>query len=123
MQKYNHDTSRVVPHAFTADAAYPANTRVKMAGTFGQLTVAGDEACLGTLARRTKGAGDRATLIAKPGTGATWAVGGGVIAAGAAVTSAAGGKLVTGTAGAIDPGIALTPCAANGDEFLVLGTI
>lgn len=123
MQKYNHDTSRVVPHPFTADAAYAANTRMKMSGTFGILTAAGDEAHLGTLLRRTKASGDDATLIAKAGTGATWGVAGGVIAAGAAVTSSTAGKIVTGTAGAIDPGIALNASAADGDEVLVLGTL
>jgi hypothetical protein len=123
MQMHTNDTSRVVDFPFTADAAYEAGTRVKMSGTHGQLTVAGDEACLGTLAYRTKGPGSEATLIAKPGTGATYVIGGGVIAAGASVTSAAGGKLVTGTAGAIDPGIALTACSGNGAEFLLLGSV
>lgn len=115
-----NDTSRIVPHAFTADAAYPANTRMKMSGTFGILTAAGDEAWLGTLARRTKASGDQATLISRFGHDVCLA--GGAITAGASVTTAAAGKLVTGTAGAIDPGIALTAAAGDLDSFLMLRT-
>lgn len=121
MPKLNqNDTNRVVPHAFTADAAYPANTRVKMSGTFGVLTAAGDEDDIGTLVRRTKANGDEATLIAKYGYDIY--VAGGAIAAGASITTAAAGKVVTGTGGAVDPGIALTPSAGDLDNVLVLRT-
>ena len=121
MPKLNqNDTNRIVPHAFSADGAYPANTRMKMSGTFGILTAAGDEDDIGTLARRTKASGDEATLIAKYGYDIN--VAGGVIAAGASATTAAAGKLVTGTGGAVDPGIALTAASGDGDNFLLLRT-
>lgn len=115
-----NDTNRVVPHAFTADGAYPPNTRMKMSATFGVLTAAGDEDWIGTLVRRTKTAGDAATLIAKHGYDVF--VAGGAIVPGASVTSTAGGKVVTGTGGAVDPGVALTEAAGDLDHVLVLRT-
>lgn len=115
-----NDQKAAIPYAFTADAAYPAGTRMKMSGTFGVLTAAGDEAHLGTLARRTKAAGDPAALISKTASGAIAFVAGGVIALGAEVTSAAAGKVVTGTGGAIDFGYALNATGADGDSVLVM---
>ena len=121
MSKLNvNDTNAIVPYAFTADGAYPANTRMKMSGTFGVLTAAGDEAHIGTLARRTKASGDPATLIAKNLSGAPVFVAGGVIAEGDQVTSAAAGKVVTGTDGTVDYGIALDASAGDLDNIRVL---
>lgn len=115
-----NDQAAAIPHAFTADAAYPAGTRMKMSGTFGILTAAGDEAHLGTLARRTKASGDPATLISKTASGAVAFVAGGAIAEGAEVTSAVDGKVVTGTGGAVDYGYALNATATDGDSVLVM---
>ena len=117
----NTDPSFIIPHAFTSDAAYAAGTRMKMSGTFGVLTAAGDEDYLGVLVRRTKASGDPVTLAHKDAPFFA-ALAGGVIAAGAEVTTAADGKLVTGAAGAIDPGIALTPSAGDNDTILVMRT-
>lgn len=115
-----NDISAIVPFAFTADGAYPAHTRMKMSGTFGVLTAAGDEAHLGTLARRTKASGDPATLISKHASGAQVFLAGGAIAAGAQTTSAAAGKVVTGVGGAVDYGIALTAASGDLDTVMVL---
>ncbi len=115
-----NDRAAAIPHAFTADAAYPAGTRMKMSGTFGVLTVAGDETHLGTLARRTKAANDPCSLISKTASGAIAYVANGVIAQGAETSSAAGGKIKTGLTGVVDTGIALNAAAADGDSILVM---
>lgn len=118
MLQTNCEAARV-PHAFIADGAYPAGTRMKM-DTFGVLTAAGDEAHLGTLARRTNAAGDEATLISKNASGAIAYVAGGAIADGAQCTSAANGKVVTGTGGAVDLGYVIQGAAGDLDTVLVI---
>jgi hypothetical protein len=115
-----NDQKAAIPYAFTADAAYPAGTRMKPSGTWGILTAAGDEAHIGTLASRTKASGDPVTLISKNASGAIAYVANGAVALGAEVSSVAGGKVQTGITGAIDLGFALNATSANGDSILVM---
>lgn len=98
---------------FTADAAYEPYLRMKMSGTYGVLTVAGDEAHLGVLEIRTHAAGGDATLYHKNAPGTHCYVAAGTIAKGSQVTSAAAGKVVTGISGAIDYGIAMNDAIAG----------
>lgn len=100
-----------------ADAAYAAGTRVKWSGTAGKVTVAGDEACIGTLKNRTYKDGDPCVVLDIRGPGSRIFIAGGAIAAGAAFTSAAAGRVVTGTAGVQDYGVALTAATAAGGLF------
>ena len=109
-----------ISHSFTADAAYAPGTRMKMSGTFGILTVAGDEAHVGTLLERTYAAGDPAPLYHNNATGTFAYIANGAIAQGAQVSSVAAGKVQTGTGGAVDLGIALNAAAADGDVIEVL---
>lgn len=102
---------------FTVDGAYDSGTRMKMSGTFGILTAAGDEACLGTLLQRTLASGDRCTLVDIRAPGSRGWVAGGAIAVSDRFTSAAAGKVVTGTGGAEDYGYALTASTASGGTF------
>ena len=101
----------------TAAAAIAPGLRVKWSSTAGQVEVAGDEACIGVTLNRSYKAGDPITVldIKTPGTMPFTA--GGAIAAGAAFTSAAGGKVVTGTGGADDYGVAITAATADGGQF------
>lgn len=115
-----NDNTAAIPHAFTADAAYPAGTRMKMSGTFGSLTAADDESALGTLARRTKVAGESCTLISKTASGAIAYVASGAIAQGDETSSVANGQIQTGTAGAVDTGVALNATVAAGDSLLAM---
>lgn len=100
-----------------ADAAYAPNTRVKWSGTAGKVTAAADEACIGTLQNRTYKDGDPATVIDIRGPGTRIFIAGGAIAAGARFTSAAAGRVVTGTAGVEDYGVAITAASGAGGEF------
>lgn len=100
-----------------ADAAYQPGLRVKWSATAGKVTVAGDEACIGTLVNRTYADGDRCVVLDIRAPGTAMFVAGGAIAAGAAFTSAASGKVVTGTAGAEDYGVAITAASGNGGQF------
>ena len=113
-----HDTSGRL--SVVADAAIDAGLRVKWDATAGQVTVAGDEACIGVTVNRSLAAGDPITVqdIRTPGTMAFTASG--AIAAGAAFTSAAGGKVATGAGGVEDYGVAIT--AATGDGGQLEGT-
>lgn len=100
-----------------AGAALAPYTRVKWHTTAGQVVAAGDEACIGTTDNRSYAAGDPlvVTDIRAPGTRIFTA--GGAIAAGAAFTSAASGKVVTGTGGNEDYGVAITAASADGGYF------
>lgn len=104
-----------------ADAAYAPGTRVKWSATPGKVTVAGDEACIGTLKNRTYKNDDDCVVIDKRAPGTRIFIAGGVIAKGASFTSAADGKVVTGTGGVEDYGRALT--ATTGDGGLLEGTL
>ena len=101
-----------------AAAAYQPGIRVKWDSTAGQVIVAGDEACIGVLANRTYAAGDKCEVIDIKSPGFLPFVAGGAIAAGAAFTSAASGKVVTGTAGAEDYGVAITASTADGGQIM-----
>ena len=91
--------------------------RVKHGSTPGQVEIAGDEACIGTAKTRAYAAGDPIVVTDKRAPGTRIFIAGGAIAAGAAFTSAANGKVVTGTGGAEDYGIAITAAAGDGEQF------
>lgn len=100
-----------------ASAAIAPGLRVKWSGTAGKIIVAGDEVCIGVTKTRAFADGDPIVIydIKSPGTLPFTA--GGAIAAGAAFTSAASGKVVTGTAGNEDYGVAITAATADGGQF------
>lgn len=100
-----------------ADAAYAPGTRVKWSGTAGKVTAAGDEACIGTLVDRTYADKDKCVVLDIRAPGTAMFIAGGAIAAGAAFTSAASGKVVTGTGGTEDYGVAITAATADGGQF------
>jgi hypothetical protein len=100
--------------SLVADAAIAKYLRLKHSGTAGKVSIAGDEACIGTAAVRSYADGDPMVVddIRRPGTRIF--VAGGAIAIGDSVTSAAGGKVVTGTGGVEDYGKAITASTADG---------
>lgn len=108
----------VTPYlSLVADAAYAPGIRVKWSATAGKVTVAGDEACIGTLLNRTYADGDECVVIDIRAPGTRAFIAGGAIAAGAAFTSVAGGKVVTGAGGVQDYGVAITAATADGGNF------
>ncbi|QDT75755.1 hypothetical protein [Lacipirellula limnantheis] len=100
-----------------ADAAYPPHTRVKWSATAGKVTVAGNEACIGTLKNRTYRDGSECVVLDIRGPGSRIFIANGAIAAGDDFTSAASGRVVTGTAGNEDYGKALSAASAAGGLF------
>jgi len=98
-----------------ANAAIAPGLRVKWSS--GKIAIAGDEACIGVAHTRSYADGDPIVVhdIRSPGT--HMFVAGGAIAAGAAFTSAAAGKVVTGTGGNEDYGPAITAATADGGQF------
>lgn len=100
-----------------ADAAIAPGLRVKWSATAGKVSIAGDEACIGVAKTRTFADGDRITILDIKSCGTLPFVAGGAIAAGAAFTSAAAGKVVTGTGGAEDYGVAFTASTADGQHI------
>lgn len=107
---------------FKADAAIAPHLRVKIGSDSEHVAIAGDEACIGTAYNRAYAAEDGITVRDKRSPGTHVFVAGGAIAAGAQVTSAAGGKVVTGTAGTEDYGVALTAATGDGGLIEVLTT-
>jgi len=109
---------------FIANAAIAKGRRVKLHTTPGQVALAGDEAYIGIAMSRTTAAGQPIAVLDARAPGLQEFVAGGAIAAGdsvtSGVTSAANGKIVTGTAGVVDMGKAVTAAAADGDTILVL---
>jgi len=105
---------------FIANAAIAKGRRVKLHTTPGQVALAGDEAYIGIAMSRTTAAGQPIAVLDARAPGLQEFVAGGAIAAGDSVTSAANGKIVTGTAGVVDMGKAVTAAAADGDTILVL---
>ena len=79
------------------------------------IALAGDEACIGTLAHETFGDSAPVTIYANGDGGSKLYVANGAIAIGAAVSSVAGGKIQTGTGGAVDLGFAASAAGADGD--------
>lgn len=105
-----------------AGEAIAPGLRVKWgsSGTAGQVVIAGDEACIGVAQSRAYAQGDKIVIIDIRSPGALPFVASAAIAAFAAFTSAAGGKVASGTAGVEDYGVALT--AALGDGSQIMGT-
>tara|TARA_B100000945_G_scaffold312820_1_gene307893 strand:+ start:167 stop:523 length:357 start_codon:yes stop_codon:yes gene_type:complete len=103
--------------SFDAETAIAKHLRVKHGTAVGDVAIAGDEASIGNAANAAISAGDAITVIDKRAPGTRTFVAGGAIAAGDSFTSAAGGKVVTGTGGAEDFGIALTATTADGEYF------
>lgn len=100
-----------------ASSAIAPGLRVKHHSTAGQVAIAGDEACIGVAANRAYAAGDPITVLDIKLPGTLPFVAGGAIAKGAGFTSAAGGKVVTGAAGAEDYGVAFQAAQGDGSEF------
>jgi len=100
-----------------ADAAIAPGLRVKWSATAGKVSIAGDEACIGTALTRSYADLDPIVIVDIRAAGTRDFVAGGAIAAGAAFTSAAGGKVVTGAAGVQDYGVAITATTADGGHF------
>lgn len=103
-----------------SSAAIEPGLRVKWHTTPGQVAVAGDEACIGVTLDRAYGADEPIRILDIKSCGSLPFTAGGAIAKGAAFTSAADGKVVTGAGGAEDYGVART--AAGGDGALFAGT-
>jgi len=103
--------------SFEAGGAIAPYLRVKHHSTAGQVVIAGDEACIGTAKTRAYAAGDPITVTDKRAPGTRIFIAGGAIAAGASFTSAANGKVVTGTGGVEDYGKAITAAAGDGEQF------
>ena len=99
-----------------ASAAIEPGLRVKWHSTAGEIIVAGDEACIGVTKTRALAAGDGIVILDIKSLGSLPFTSGGVITVGDAFTSAAAGKVVTGTGGAEDYGIALTTTTADGGQ-------
>lgn len=100
-----------------ADGAIAPGIRVKWSGTAGKVTTAGDEACIGVAKTRSYADGDPLVIYDIKAPGTLPFVAGGAISAGAAFTSAASGRVVTGTGGNEDYGVAITATTAAGGQF------
>lgn len=103
--------------SLVASEAIAPGLRVKWHTTAGQVAIAGDEACIGIAVNRAYAAGDPITVRDIKSCGTLPFTAGGAIAAGAGFTSAAGGKVVTGAAGAEEYGVALTAAQGDGSQF------
>ncbi|MGD9632548.1 MAG: hypothetical protein AB7G28_22755 [Pirellulales bacterium] len=101
-----------------ASAAIAPGLRLKWHATPGKVAIAGDEACIGIAWTRAFADGDPIEVLDIRAPGFHPFVAGGAIAAGAAFTSAAGGKVVTGAAGVEDYGVAITAATADGGQFM-----
>jgi hypothetical protein len=102
-----------------AGEAIAPGLRLKMgsSGTAGQVVIAGDEACLYIAETRAYAQGDPIVVIDIRSPGKLPFVAGGAIAQWAAFTSVAGGKVVTGTGGNEDYGVAHTAAQGDGSQF------
>lgn len=103
--------------SLVASGAMAPGLRVKHHSTAGEVAIAGDEACIGVLLNRAYAAGDPVVVLDIKLPGTLPFVAGGSIAKGAAFTSAAGGKVVTGTGGAEDYGVAFGAAQGDGSQF------
>jgi hypothetical protein len=112
---HNHNSTPEM--SVVAGSALAPNLRVKWHSTAGQVVVAGDEACIGVTINRAFAAGDPITIKDIRSPGSLPFTAGGAIAKGAAFTSAAAGKVVTGTGGNEDYGVALTAAGGDGEFF------
>ena len=101
-------------------AAIEPGLRVKWGATAGQVVVAGDEACIGVTRDRAFAADEPIVVLDIKAPGTLPFTAGGAIAKGAAFTSTAGGKVVTGAGGVEDYGLAME--AAGGDGAMFAGT-
>ena len=101
-----------------AGEAIAPGLRVKRHATAGKVSIAGDEACIGVAFNRAYAEDDPITIIDIRTPGLLPFVASGAIAAGAQFTSAAGGKVASGTGGNEDYGIADTAATGNGGEFM-----
>lgn len=103
--------------SLVASEAIAPGLRVKHHSTAGQVAIAGDEACIGIALNRAYAAGDPITVLDIKSCGTLPFTASGAIAAGAAFTSAAAGKVATGTAGNEDYGVAITAAQGDGSQF------
>jgi hypothetical protein len=101
-----------------AGEAIAPGLRVKWHSTAGQVVIAGDEAAIGVAYTRAYAAGDPLVIIDIRSPGYLPFVASAAIAAGAAFTSAAAGKVATGTGGAEDYGVAKTAATADGGQIM-----
>lgn len=99
-----------------AAAATAKGLRVKYDSN-GELAIAGDENFVGVATAPVLAADDPIAFKHKLAPGTQILVAGGAIAAGDAITTAASGKTVTGTLGAVDFGQAVTAAGGDGDLF------
>ncbi len=98
-----------------AGAAIAPGLRVKWSS--GKVVLAGDEACIGVAKTRAYADGDPIVIYDIKCPGTLPFVASAAIAAGAAFTSAASGKVATGTGGNEDYGVAITAATADGGQF------
>ena len=101
-----------------AEANMDQYLRVKHGAAAGGVALAGDEAHIGTL-RTQAFSGKKVGVIKKAAGAVRIYVASGAISAGDGVTSAAGGKVASGTGGVEDLGTARTAAAADGDYIEV----
>ena len=102
----------------TATAATTQYLRVKFVAA-GTWTLAGDEAFQGVNQFPVLAAGDPITVRDAKSPGSQIMIASGAITKGDAVTTAASGKVASGTGGAVDFGVALTTVAGDGDQVEV----
>ena len=104
---------------FVAHEAIAPGLRVKHHSTAGEVAIAGDEQCIGTAYNRAYADQDPITVYDINNPGTQRFVANGAITAGASVSSAAGGKVQTGTSGVQFLGKARTSTTADGEEIQV----
>lgn len=105
---------------FTIDSACGLYLRLKNSATAGILTIAGDEDFLGVAEIIAYASGDAMTLYQRDVPGTQCYVGNGVITAGDWVSTAAAGKVQSGTGGARVLGKALNTTTVDGEQVEVL---
>lgn len=105
---------------FTIDSACALYLRLKASGTADVLTIAGDEPFLGEAELIAYASGDPMTLYTRDAPGTHTYVANGAIAKWATVSTAAAGKVTSGSGGAMILGLAMTETTVDNERIEVL---
>lgn len=105
---------------FKAHEAIAPYLRVKHHSTIGEVAIAGDEACIGVSLLRSYADQDPMTVYDIRAAGTIDFVANGAITAGDSVSSAAAGKVQTGTGGVQYLGKALSTTTADGERITIM---
>jgi hypothetical protein len=105
---------------FKAHEAIAPYLRVKHHSTIGELAIAGDEPCIGIALIRAYADQDPMTIWDIRGAGLIPFIGNGAITAGDNVSSAAAGKVQTGSGGVQFIGKAMSTIAGDNEQVMVL---